>query len=293
MAARHRGGIALGVDLGGSATKIVALDLNAAPPPTGKPVSAAAGDALVATRLVPNAQAADALACIDRFARDHGLDGGVSLVAATGVGAERLPPAVLGSPVARIAEFQAVGRGGLALAGLQRALVVSVGTGTSLVLADSTAARHLGGSGMGGSALVGLGRLLLDEDDPERIAALASRGDAGAVDLRVGDLCAEEIPGLPRELTAANFGKAAASSSRCDRAAALVDMVCEVVGMMAVFACKGTDVSDAVFTGTFSATPRLSEVAGTLGSRHGLRLAVPVHAPFATAVGAVLAARGL
>ena len=78
-------------------------------------------------------------------------------IAATGMGAPLLGEAVGAVPVRHADEFSAIASGALALSGLPRALVASVGTGTAFVLAEHGApARHLGGSGVGGGTLLGL-----------------------------------------------------------------------------------------------------------------------------------------
>src|SRR5690606_30632862 len=60
-------------------------------------------------------------------------------------------------------EPTAIGRGALALAGVERALAVSCGTGTAMVAADAPAGRfvHVTGTPVGGGTLEGLGAALL------------------------------------------------------------------------------------------------------------------------------------
>lgn len=170
-------------------------------------------------------------------------------------------------------------------------LVVSLGSGTALVRVRGHQTTHLGGSGVGGMFLTGMGELLLGTSDASETARLAARGDRGGVDLQVRDLCPGGIPGLPPDLTAANFGKARIGARREDVAAALANTVAETVGMMAVFACKGGDVRDVALVGTLAETlPQVAQVAAMLGRLHGLRIVVPRHASFATAVGAALRA---
>ena len=60
----------------------------------------------------------------------------VERVVLTGVRTAAFTHSVLGLPTCTVPEFEAIGRGGLALSdGLERALVVSLGTGTALVMA--------------------------------------------------------------------------------------------------------------------------------------------------------------
>ena len=56
-------------------------------------------------------------------------------------------------------------------------IVVSMGTGTSLVQCDKEGIRHIGGIGIGGGTLQGLARVMLKTDDIKQISLLAAEGD--------------------------------------------------------------------------------------------------------------------
>lgn len=281
-------GHALGIDIGGSTTKVVIL----------QSAEHEGGPELLACRQVMRRQelpAAQQAADEARLAlKACGIGpGDLAGVAITGVGAPGVPDELFGRPASAVPEFAAVAAGGMALAHPQAqasadVLVVSAGTGVALVRAHDGKATHLGGSGVGGKFLTGMGRLLLGTDDARVIAELAERGDRSKVDLQVGDLCAEEIPGLPASLTAANFGKACLGARREDVACALVNVVFETIGMMAVFACKASGMRDVMLTGTLATLPGMREVAQTLANLHGLQFVIPRHAAFATAAGAAL-----
>ena len=62
---------------------------------------------------------------------------------------------IYGIPTEQVEEFTAVGVGGLALSGVEKAVVVSMGTGTAFVWAQRGGeVRHLCGSGVGGGTLL-------------------------------------------------------------------------------------------------------------------------------------------
>ena len=276
----------LGIDIGGSTTKVVVL---------GDGARACVVPEVLACLQAPRACGVPAAEQAAELAREALAQAGAAVVrvAATGVGAPGMPGELFGAPVACVGEFAAVAVGGMALAypagaAPTDALVVSAGTGVALVRVRDGRAEHLGGSGVGGKFLTGLGRLLLGTDDAAVIAGLAARGDRGKVDLQVGDLCPEGIPGLPANLTAANFGAAQIGAEREDVAAALTNAVFETIGMMAVFACKAAGIRDVVLTGTLATLPGMREVADVLGELHDLRFVIPDHAAFATATGAAL-----
>ncbi len=279
-------GVRIGLDMGGSTWKLVAQDAA-----SRAAVDVRSGDGLMQ---VP-AGAADVARVFRTFlARLGARPADVDEVALVGVGADAVDQTVLGVPVRRVEEFSAVGVGGRALAGCERCVVMSMGTGTSLVVADARGCRHLGGSGVGGRALQGLAHALLGVDDARELAAIARTGDRTSVDLLVRDLTTQGVAGLTGDLTAANFGKlvgGGAAPDPADLASALVNAVFETLGMMAVFACKGTDLHDVVLVGTLARLPQAREVMDGLGELHGLRMHVPELAPYATAVGALAAGR--
>ena len=95
-------------------------------------------------------------------------------------------------------------------------IVVSMGTGTSLVLCDGNEVRHIGGIGIGGGTLSGLSRLLLQTDNINEIIALANKGDISRINLQIKDISTSPLPGLPMDATASLFANAQANASRED-----------------------------------------------------------------------------
>ena len=68
-------------------------------------------------------------------------------------------------------------------------MVVSMGTGTTLVKYDNGDISHVGGLGMGGGTLSGLARIMLGTDDIQHISELAKAGKAVIV-------ISSEMPGI-------------------------------------------------------------------------------------------------
>ena len=134
-------------------------------------------------------------------------------VVATGGGADALGDTVAGVAVAHVSEFEAWARGAPLLAreeGLDlpaRYLLVSLGTGTSVLSLDDGRVGRVGGTALGGGTVMGLGRLLLGVESFAELAALAQRGDRRTVDLLVGDVYRGDGAPLLRDLTAASFAK--------------------------------------------------------------------------------------
>ena len=134
-------------------------------------------------------------------------------VGLTGGGATRLSP-MLQCESQRVSEFDAWGNGATSfLAQMAEAerrepsfLLVSLGTGTSVLLVSGGTATRIGGTGLGGGTVLGLGAALTGGSTFEELCSLAVEGSAARVDLRVSDIYApDEIP-LAGDLTASNFG---------------------------------------------------------------------------------------
>ena len=268
----------IGIDIGGSTTDIVGFESDCLRSPltvkASDPVSSAAG--ALGRYLVETQKSL----------------GDVSTLAVTGVGAGALGDELLGLPVTRVDEFRAIGRGGVYLSGVKRAVVASMGTGTAIVEADEGRIVRWGGSGVGGGTLIGLSKALFGVSDIEIIARKAAEGRLERVDLSVGDIAAREIPGLPPQTTAANFAKMSDDAEDSDMAMAVVNMVCQTVGMIAAGAAGATGKDTVVLIGKLAAFPAAAGVFERLGSLTGLQYRIAPRAAFATAVGAAVEAFG-
>ncbi len=215
----------------------------------------------------------------------------VDWIAVTGGNRERLPASIDGRPLVLVPEVQAIGRGGLALAGLERAVVASAGSGNAVVAATPDGARHVTGSGVGGGTLVGLGRLLLGIIDPRELDALALKGSATGLNLTIGEIVGGAIGSLPPNTTAVNFGRVArepVNASAEDTAAALVNMVGQVIAVIAINAARAEQMSHIVMVGHLTDLSSIRETFRLVGTFYGATLQVPEFGGFATATGALL-----
>lgn len=224
----------------------------------------------------------------------------VSWIAVTGGNRERLPEQIEGRPLYKIDEVRAIGRGGLALAGVTRAVVASAGSGNAVVSAELTddviQARHVTGSGVGGGTLVGLGRMLLNITDPVMLDSLARAGSATTLNLTIGEILGGAIGSLPSETTAVNFGRVArmpVEASPADTAAALVNMVGQVIAIIAINAARATSNDNIVIVGHLSDLASIRETFRLVGQFYGATLQIPEHGGYATATGALLVAAAM
>ena len=268
--------VVLGIDIGGSTTKIVGLR------PSGEPIA------------MHRVQAQDPITslygALGSFLFTNGLElGDVSRIALTGVGASYVEGDIYGIPTEQVEEFTAVGVGGLALSGVEKAVVVSMGTGTAFVWAQRGGeVRHLCGSGVGGGTLAGLCSRLCGTRKYQQSIKLAAEGDVTNVDLTVGDITRNSHPSLPLDITAANFGNVSDTASPSDFAAGVVNMVLQSIGTTAVMACRACGGDTVVLTGFMSKLPQAKECFDLFTRLHGLRFIIPEDAAYATSIGAAL-----
>ncbi len=160
--------------------------------------------------------------------------GELDLLAVTGGRSHELPTQVAGVRLVHVGETEASARGALDGLGLRPAVVVSLGTGTGVVLVPASGAPvRLIGSGIGGGTLLGLAQALLGTTDVAEIGRLAAQGEIQRCDLTVGDIIGRGIGPVPAEATAAHFARLArpegADARREDLAAALVNLVAQAI----------------------------------------------------------------
>lgn len=185
-------------------------------------------------------------------------------------------------------EFECLGRGGLWLAKLNSAVVVSCGTGTAVVWARKNQPTvHLGGTGVGGGTIQGLGKLLLKTKTVEEIFKLAVGGNKAKVDLTVRDILGQGIGLLPPDATAANFGKLK-STKKEDLAQSLIAMVAETIGLVSCLGAGQTGEKKIVFTGRVSTNKLVQKYLSQVASLFKLSPVFPPGAEYATALGAAI-----
>jgi len=225
----------------------------------------------------------------------------------TGGGAAELARLVE-KDTARVNEFAAWGSGASALLHenghpeSERHLLVSLGTGTSVMLVDGLAVTRVGGTALGGGTLVGLGALLLGEARFEALAALAASGDRRRVDLLVSDIYRAGEIALVGDLTASNFGKlgrggaadggAADGGARADApdlAHALMGLVGENVALVCGGLAAALGVRRIVYAGsTLRGNEALADVLRGITAALGRQPVILPDGEFAGALGALL-----
>jgi type II pantothenate kinase len=147
---------------------------------------------------------------------------------------------------------------------------------------------HIGGIGVGGGTLAGLARIMLNTSDIAQVAALAKKGNDRNIDLTIGDISPQPLPGLPMDTTASNFARAQSDASKEDIAAGIIKMVLQSIGSAAWLASLGSDIHDFVLIGNLSLLPQCKEVFPALEKLYDIRFHIPKYSQYCTAIGAAL-----
>ncbi|MBQ9986249.1 MAG: type II pantothenate kinase [Oscillospiraceae bacterium] len=264
----------LGIDIGGSTTKIIGYR-------NGEIFSP-----LIVKASDPRASLYGAFG---KFLNENGLNiSDIERVMITGVGSEEKQTEIFGIKTRRIEEFLAVGKGGLFLSGLDNAVIVSMGTGTAFVSASSDNVRHLGGTGIGGGTLLGLSNRMLNVRGFDDLIEVAKSGDINNVDLHIRDISREKIETLAGAITASNFGRISDLATNGDIALGIINMVFQTIGVMAALAAKNVNTENVVLTGNLTHVPQAEEIFKGVGALHGVQFIIPEHSEYATATGAAL-----
>ena len=137
--------IVIGIDVGISTTKIVGINEQ--------------GNVVSPIRIRATDPVTSLYGAFGKYLHDNHIQlGDVEKVMLTGVGSAYINEPVYGLPTDKAEEFLADGLGARYETNLDRMLVVSLGTGTSIVKCDGDYIKHIGGIGIGGGTLQGLSR---------------------------------------------------------------------------------------------------------------------------------------
>lgn len=267
----------LGIDVGGSTTKIVGFDKN--------------GQLIAPIYVKANDQLTSIYGAFGKFTTINSIAlCDIEKIMVTGVGSTFVNTPIYGIDCEHVKEFPCIGKGGLFLSGLDEAIVVSMGTGTALVHAErGKKTEYLGGTGVGGGTLLGLSEKLIGVRNIEHIKEMALDGDLSKVDLRVSDITKTDVhPDIAPDLTASNFGKISDVASKSDLALGVINMIFETVAMMSVFAARSYKTKNIVLTGNMTSIPQAKTIFASMNDLFDLNFIIPDKARFGTVIGAAL-----
>lgn len=267
--------IVIGIDVGISTTKIVGIDEK--------------GMVISPIRIKATDPITSLYGAFGKYLHDNEIKlDEVEHVMLTGVGAAYIDEHIYGLPTSKSEEFIADGLGAKYESKLDRMIVVSMGTGTSLVKCDGESIKHIGGIGIGGGTLAGLSRIMLKTDDIKQITNLAKDGDVSKINLLIKDISAKPLPGLPMSAVASLFSNAKTNASREDIAKGLIWMVLQCIGSATILSSLESGIKDFVLIGNLSLLPLCREVYPAMEKVYGVRFHVPKYSEFCTAIGAAL-----
>ena len=267
-------GIVIGIDVGISTTKIVGVrDMQVVSP----------------MRITATDPITSLYGAFGKYLYENHLElEDVEQVVLTGVGSAYIEKPVYGLPTSKADEFVADGLGARFESGLDRIIVVSMGTGTSLVRCDGNDIRHIGGISVGGGTLAGLSRIILQTSDIKQVSELAKQGNISNVNLMIGDISAHPLPGLPMNVTASLFGKAQTDAAKEDIAVGLIHTVLQTIGSAAVLSALNTDIREFVMIGNLTLLPQCHDVFPMMEQLYNVHFHIPKYSQFCTAIGAAL-----
>lgn len=264
----------IGLDIGGSTTKLVCLE---------------DGKIIYKNVIIEDSPAHCFEAALDNLIDNTKLNReDVEIINITGAGSSFIPDDFLGYKLNVVSEYEATGIGGVFLADLDKAIVVSMGTGTAFYKVIDNTVEHVIGTGVGGGTIKGLGCLLLDKNDVSVVDQMGVEGNTTKVDLTIGDISNGDMPGLPMDLTAANFGKIKSGCEKIDVAAGMFNMVFQVMGTMMVLTTKVTGIDDIVAVGQVSTLNSCKKVLDDFVRFYGINIIIPEQSTYATAIGACI-----
>lgn len=275
--------VIIGIDVGGSTTKIVGFRTDGNKRELIEPQFVRANDPVTAT-----------YGAFGKFTDENRLSiKEIDRIMMTGVGSSFVKRDLYGLECVRVPEFNGIGLGGLYLSELTNALVVSMGTGTAIVHAQSDGNMdYLGGTGVGGGTLMGLSKLLLSAETVEHIEEYAASGELANIDLRIKDITDGSSAGdLVQDLTASNFGNVSDVASKDDLALGIMNMVYETIGMVSIFAARSVGVNDIVLTGNLTRLAFCKEkfdFFNRIKDTYGMNFLMPKRSEFATVIGTAL-----
>jgi len=160
-------------------------------------------------------------------------------------------------------------------------LLISLGTGTSVMRVEGGEVMRVGGTALGGGTVLGLGVALTGCKSFAELCDLAGRGDSSKIDLLVSDIYEEGEIQLPGETTAAAFGKLSrwlaegrgqgGAPSREDLAIGVMSLVAENVALVCVGVSAMTQTPRWVFGGsTLTDNPALQKILIRVGTNLGM-----------------------
>jgi type II pantothenate kinase len=271
----------IGIDIGSTTTKAVSIEFDRTGEEPGriiKKVKTKAADVVTS-----------ATGALGKMLVENDIKiADIERIMITGAGASKLNTDLFGIPTEKVDEIRSIGIGGMYLSGKNGIIIANIGTGTAIIDARPDAISHLGGSGVGGGTILGLAKKLLSMSDFNGVMELAERGNLNQVDLLMEDIMDMNLSFLNPQSTASNFGKMLDTARNEDIALGILNMVYQVIGMLAVFAAKIKNTGRIIVTGNGSGNPIGKKTLEVIAGLYSVHFEYPRDAEYTTAIGAGL-----
>ncbi|MBP5344606.1 MAG: hypothetical protein J6Y99_00150 [Bacteroidales bacterium] len=260
----------IGIDLGISATKIVALREK-------KVIEQVLWEGPIVVDRVTE--------YVKKFNPSRGK---IKKITVTGVGSRTLPSTLCGVKTTRVEEFEANAMAAKTLNLSVPYIIASMGTGTSLVKVDGNQWEHIGGCALGGGTLIRLFQLLLPGGNWALLRSLAEKGNLDSADQCIKDFSPIGLPELPMDTTTVNLGKVSQATTPENITVGLLNMVVQNIGVMARLSGLGYGIKDYVVIGRVMTLPKVNIILERLEKLYGIRFHIPTSPEFMTALGAAM-----
>lgn len=155
----------------------------------------------------------------------------IKIVLLTGSGSSYFTDKFLDIRILKVDEFTCIGYGGILLSKKDKALIVNIGTGTTIVYSDLDNVEYLGGTGLGGGTFIGLGKRFFGEISRDEIYEKLKIGNSNNVNLLISDISKEEILNLKFDITASNFAGYKKKANDSDIVAGFLKLITENIGL--------------------------------------------------------------
>lgn len=167
-------------------------------------------------------------------------------------------------------------------------LLISIGTGTSILHVEKGTAERVSGTAMGGGTFLGLGKLLTGKTVYKDLVDLAVKGDRKKADLLVSDVYdGQDQAPLLGELSASNFAKAFNDEiNESAKMAALVNMIAETIYLL-VIAGSAQQKLPMAFIGAGASNPALRKQLETYAEMFDFKSIFIENGEYSGAVGAL------
>lgn len=260
----------IGIDIGSSLIKIVEVDIN---------------NKIINSGIFEKERIENLLTF---FIKQNNINiSNIKKIVLTGIGADKINQNLLEIETIKVDELTAIGKGGVYLTGANNKIIISIGTGTAFIKYENGKFTHIGGTGVGGGTFINLCKTLTGENDIDKIKELINNGNINDVNITMKDLTNKETDKLLSDITLANLGKLDRKTNKEDIALGILNMVMEVIGMMAAFTVQGLPYKEVVLTGNLITFPKAFEIIKRIERIQNVKFVMPENPEFATILGAI------